>query len=58
MNKTEILNSLMLSGEIHKKTKSETWIIAFELYKKSTGDYQIGMDCGSCFAKVLKWLQS
>lgn len=57
MDKKEILKKLEQSGEVHKKDKTDLWKAAFELYKPSTGDYHVSMDCGACFAAVLKWLR-
>lgn len=57
MDKKEILKRLFESGEINSKDKTQNWKDAFELYKASTGDYHVGMDCGLCFSTVLKWLK-
>jgi hypothetical protein len=58
MDKKQILQNLQISGEIHKKEKTDNWKQAFDVYKSQSGDHQVSMDCGVCFAKVLKWLQA
>ena len=58
MDKNEILKALFDSGKINEKDKNDAnWKNAFELYKQSTGDYHVSMDCGVCFSTVLKWLK-
>lgn len=58
MTKKEILKELNITGEVHKKSKHHLWMKAFEGYKAETKDYNISMDCGGCFTKVLNWLKS
>lgn len=57
MDKATILAELKANGNIAKNTRTSTWEKAFDLYNKSVND-NLRPSCGSCFRKVLKWLQS
>ena len=56
-DKKEILAELERTGEVNKKSKHPKWVEAFELYKAQTKDTHVSMECGVCFATVLKWLK-
>lgn len=55
--KAEILKKLSETSQISNFRNSPEWLEAFEAYKKATGDLHVGMKCGSCYRKVLKWLK-
>ena len=56
--KDEILKKITSKGLLSNFKPEPEWVEAFNEYKKQTGDEQIGMKCGSCYRKVLKWLKS
>ena len=56
MNRTELRDTMLLTGELERFTKTPNWERAFELYKTETGDYEVSLGCGNCYAKVKKWL--
>lgn len=56
MTREELRDTMLVSGELANLKKTPNWILAFELYKQSTGDKEVSTGCGSCFRKVKNWL--
>lgn len=57
MDRKALLQAIESKGQINSFGKTPEWIAAFEAYKKETGDHQVDYGCGTCFNKVLRWLQ-
>lgn len=60
MTKEAIVAEFKANGEFTRTSHSftQTWDHAFKLYIAATGDRSISHKCGSCYKKVMKWLQS
>lgn len=59
MTKSEVVEAFKARGEFakHSHTYDDVWSHAFRLFTASTREV-VNQRCGSCFSKVLKWLQS
>lgn len=59
MTKEQIVAEFKASGEFQKTRHQHTatWDHAFKLYVAATRD-PVNPKCGSCYSKVLRWLQS
>jgi hypothetical protein len=55
--KAELLKKLSDNGVLGTFKEHPVWVEAFDAYKNSTGDTQVGYKCGSCYRKVLAWLR-
>ncbi len=53
--KSELLKKISDAGGIGNKN-NPAWLEAFEAYTKATGDKEVSLKCGSCYRKVLGWL--
>jgi hypothetical protein len=53
--KSEILKKLSDNNAMSSKGHP-VWIEAFEAYTQATGDREVSLKCGSCYRKVLSWL--
>ena len=57
VTREELRDKMRVSGEMERLGNTPDWKKAFEMYKTSTVDYKVSVKCGSCFAKVKKWLK-
>ncbi len=58
MTKQTILAELKSNGNETRFQQTPTWSKAFDLYNASFPNDKVNTRCGSCYRKVLKWLQS
>lgn len=58
MTKEQVKAAFTARGEFTKysHTFDQVWDFAFKLYTAETKD-SVNQRCGSCYGKILKWLQ-
>lgn len=58
MDKAAILAELKRTGQIDSRRRSPEWMKAFDLYNSIHPHNKLNPSCGSCYAKLRKWLMS
>lgn len=56
MTREQLRDTMRVSGELERFSKTDNWAAAFELYKSSTRDKEVSLKCSSCYHKVKRWL--
>jgi len=58
MDKAAILAELKRTGQIDARRRSPEWQKAFDLHNSTFPHNKLNPSCGSCYAKLRKWLMS